>query len=134
MAGSIEPLPPPTPLKRALIVHMQFGKITQKLLCGACSLVDANPRPDLAPPYWCLHVSASALPKRAESGDTLKAGRVLIPIQYVAHITLGPESIHLPRRGARTSIIPPNLPPAYVPMPLAAIRAAIKELTDPARW
>ncbi|MBL0927042.1 MAG: hypothetical protein IBJ11_05230 [Phycisphaerales bacterium] len=127
---SFKPLPAPAPLNPSLVLTIQLGPRSVRLLCPAATLVDLNTWPEVALPYWCLHVSAAAMPEGGEPGDQFETSRLVIPVQYISDCALGPEIMFLPRDGAEknTIVLPPVLPPADQRLPLEALRAALREV------
>src|SRR5262245_13506688 len=101
-------LPRPSKLKKALIVHIQYGKEQYKLLCPGASAVQLDFPSQQSEPIDCLYLyGANARDALIRSGVDMSYW--LLPMKYVTSMTAGPEvEMKIAGREAETTILQPG--------------------------
>ena len=129
MASLSEPVPPPTPLRRCLTIHFQWGKTKFEMVANAASIRSFFWEPIGQEVIW-LHCKATRVQDITSDGRG-SATNYLIPAEYVTYTEPGPLfQITRTKPTRDLAVYPPNQPPPPNPVPLDELDRRIGELID----
>jgi hypothetical protein len=130
MVDALPFLPAPLPLRRAALIHYQWGDAKFEIVASACS-VRTTPWGN-EQMIW-LHGKAVQTASIKPDADTGLIN-VLIPAHYVTGIAPGP-TFRLGRSGKSDDIgvFPPNQPAPEEALPLEHVERILAELLTPER-
>ena len=130
MAVDASSLTEPTPLRRAAVIHFQWGPQKFEVWCIACSIHTLTWIETGELVTW---VHCKGLPKQEiAQGEVVKLMPVLIPAHYVTGIEIGPAFTHLSfHRSEAIGLFPPNQPTPEHHVSLREIVRIIADLLDP---
>jgi hypothetical protein len=122
-------LPPPTPLRRGLLIHYQWGEQKFEIAATAASIRTAFWEEAGRDVTW-LHCKATQTTAIQQDGSCSLIN-VLIPAEYVTRAEAGPTfRISQSKPSGDLGIFPPNQSPPADAMPLEELERVIAGLVD----
>jgi len=123
-------LPPPVPLRRAALIHYQWGDAPFEIVATACSVRTTPWESDKMIWLQCKAMQTAAIKPEPDTGLM----NVLIPAQYVTGIGPGP-TFQIARSGKSddVGVFPPSQPTPEGALPLEVVERVLGELLTPER-
>jgi hypothetical protein len=133
VVNSFDDVPSPQLLKQSVWVHVTLPREQKRILCARCELKELRVVGDLFydTPQTCLNICGAIIENKNKVPNQLDVTFIIVPIQFVTYIGLGPAITTVPVGEPNRVVISPEGAPPENRMSTDSIQATLREFYDP---